>query len=42
MNGGVPAVLYCFVLLYFSAAGSGPWSLDSLRGGRNSPGPRAL
>ena len=31
MNGGVPAVLYCFVLLYFSAAGSGPWSLDALR-----------
>ena len=31
MNGGVPAVLYCFVLLYLSAAGPGPWSLDALR-----------
>lgn len=29
MNGGVPAVLYCFVWLYFSAAGAGPWSLDA-------------
>lgn len=31
MNGGVPAALYCFVLLYFSAAGAGPWSLDAKR-----------
>jgi putative oxidoreductase len=23
-NGGVPAVLYCFVWLFFSAAGAGP------------------
>lgn len=30
LNGGVPAVLYCFVWLYFSAAGAGPWSLDAL------------
>ena len=30
-NGGVPAVLFCFVWLYFSAAGPGPWSLDALR-----------
>jgi putative oxidoreductase len=29
MNGGVAAVLYCFVWLYFSAAGAGPWSLDA-------------
>lgn len=28
-NGGVDAALYCFVWLYFSAAGGGPWSLDS-------------
>lgn len=35
LNGGVDAALYCFVWLYFSAAGAGPWSLDSLlrRGG---------
>lgn len=31
MNGGVPAALYCFVLLYISAAGAGPWSLDAMR-----------
>ncbi|MGZ8851599.1 MAG: DoxX family protein [Thermoanaerobaculia bacterium] len=32
MNGGMPAVLYCFVWLYFSAAGPGPWSIDERRG----------
>jgi putative oxidoreductase len=32
MNGGVSAVIYCFVWLYFSAAGAGPWSLDAKRG----------
>jgi putative oxidoreductase len=32
VNGGIPAVLYCFIWLYFSAAGAGPWSIDSLRG----------
>lgn len=31
LSGGVPAVLYCFVWLYFSAAGAGPWSLDAMR-----------
>jgi len=31
VNGGVSAVLYCFLWLYFSAAGAGPWSLDALR-----------
>ena len=30
-NQGQPAVLYCFIWLYFSAAGAGPWSLDALR-----------
>lgn len=28
-NGGVAAVLYCFVWLWFAAAGAGPWSLDA-------------
>jgi putative oxidoreductase len=28
MNGGMAAVLYCFVWLYFSAAGAGAWALD--------------
>ena len=31
VNMGTPAVLYCFVWLYISAAGAGPWSLDALR-----------
>lgn len=31
LNGGELAVLYCFVFLYLSAAGGGPWSLDSMR-----------
>jgi putative oxidoreductase len=31
VNGGVPAALYCFIWLYISAAGPGPWSLDALR-----------
>lgn len=28
LNQGEAAVLYCFVFLYLSAAGGGPWSLD--------------
>ena len=32
INEGVSAVIYCFVWLYFSAAGAGPWSLDAARG----------
>lgn len=32
INQGSPAALYCFVWLYFSAAGPGPWSLDAMRG----------
>ncbi len=31
MNGGELAVLYCFLWLYFAAAGAGPWSLDAMR-----------
>lgn len=31
VNNGVPAVLDCFIFLYLSAAGGGPWSLDALR-----------
>lgn len=29
-NGGGMAVAFCFVFLYLSAAGGGPWSLDRL------------
>ena len=32
VNNGMDAALYCFVWLYFSAAGAGPWSLDAKRG----------
>jgi len=31
-NGGEAAVLFCFILLYIAARGSGVWSVDSLRG----------
>jgi putative oxidoreductase len=27
---GTPAVLFCFIWLYISAAGAGPWSFDAL------------
>ncbi|MDF2697853.1 MAG: DoxX family protein, partial [Labilithrix sp.] len=29
-NQGQPAVLFCFIFLYFAAAGAGDWSLDAL------------
>ena len=32
-NGGDAAILYCFVFLYFVAAGPGPWSVDAMRRG---------
>jgi putative oxidoreductase len=38
LNGGVSAALYCFVWLYFSAAGAGPWSLDAWRAVRKPGG----
>ena len=38
VNGGVDAALYCFVWLYFSAAGAGAWSLDAMRG-KSRPSP---
>ena len=31
VNQGQPAVLYCWIWLYYSAAGPGAWSLDALR-----------
>ncbi len=31
INGGEPAVLFCFIWLYFAAAGPGPWSVDAMR-----------
>jgi len=31
LNQGQPAILFCFIFLYLSAAGAGPWSIDALR-----------
>lgn len=30
-NMGELAIMFCFVFLYFAAAGAGPWSLDATR-----------
>lgn len=30
ISGGELAMVYCFIWLYFSAAGAGPWSIDAL------------
>jgi len=30
VNNGTAAILYCFLWLYYSAAGPGPWSVDAL------------
>lgn len=32
LNQGELAVLYCFVFLFFAAAGAGAWSVDAMRG----------
>jgi putative oxidoreductase len=34
LNQGHPAVLFCFLFLYLSSAGAGPWSLDAASGRR--------
>jgi putative oxidoreductase len=30
-NGGIEVLLYAAVMVYFAAAGAGPWSLDARR-----------
>jgi putative oxidoreductase len=30
-NGGEAAIMFCFVFLYFAAAGAGPYSMDTSR-----------
>src|SRR5436305_178280 len=30
LNGGTPAVLFCFACLYLTFAGGGPWSVDAM------------
>ena len=29
LNGGAEAVTFCFLWLYISAAGGGPWTVDA-------------
>jgi putative oxidoreductase len=31
LNQGHSAILFCFLFLYFSSVGAGPWSVDALR-----------
>ncbi|MGH7700186.1 MAG: DoxX family protein, partial [Gemmatimonadales bacterium] len=31
LNQGMPAILFCLLWLYLSAAGAGPWSVDAWR-----------
>ena len=40
-NHGEPAVLFCFIFLFFAAHGAGPWSLDALRGRKRKTPPGA-
>jgi putative oxidoreductase len=30
LNQGMPAIFFCFLWLYLSAAGPGPWSIDAM------------
>ena len=41
VNRGEPAVLLCFILLYTSAAGAGPYSIDALWSARREKTPPA-
>ena len=41
LNGGDPAILYCFIFLYLFVAGGGPWSLDNWLHGKGEPAARA-
>ncbi len=36
LNGGELAIVYCFIFLYFFAAGGGIWSLDQVWASRSS------
>ena len=39
-NHGEPAVLFCFIFLFFAAHGAGKWSLDALLGRKRKTSPR--
>jgi len=30
VNWGTPAIIFCFLFLYFTFAGAGPWSIDAM------------
>jgi putative oxidoreductase len=38
-SGGDPAVLFCFMFLYFMFAGAGPWSVDAMISGSGRGAP---
>jgi putative oxidoreductase len=38
INGGMPAVLFCFIFLYLAFAGGGTWSIDALISRRDRGG----
>ena len=38
LNGGDPAILYCFVFLFLAAAGGGCWGIDRSRGAEDREG----
>lgn len=38
VNGGVAALLFCFIFLYFMLAGAGPWSVDAAIARGTRPG----
>jgi putative oxidoreductase len=40
MNQGTAAALFCFIFLYVSSAGPGPWSVDALIHRRSATRPR--
>ena len=37
LNGGEAAILYCFIFLFFAAAGAGPYSVDAAFAPRRKP-----
>jgi putative oxidoreductase len=39
VNMGTPAILYCFIFLYFVFAGAGPWSVDAMIARRRGGNP---
>ena len=42
LNGGDAAILYCFVFLYFVAAGPGAWAVEIGLGREPEPAPRGI